>query len=954
MDEGPTTAGSIVGRLKMDRDQWVADMQRTKTDARELGALEPKIKIDADVSTALAKLEQVRAAAEAAGVHTTSSVTATSIPASGSVPSGAAARVDAVAAAERRLALAESASESATARAIVAEMKFEESRDKRKRTAVQVAAAELAVSEAVKRAEAAAERAIIAEEGLAAAQRKAAETALAKAAAEETSTAATVKANEANKTSVNRVGLIVAAVAALVPMMVPLAAFTVGAAGALTMMGVSGVVAIKGIHDEMAAGTSVGHQYTAGIRGLKGDLDTLAHTGAVSMLSSFHTATGDLNNSMPMLNRQVGEFTGFLGRSATNVFAGSLTGARVLEPLMMSISGWVERLSAGFKEWTGNGGLQTFANYAMATLPQVEGFLSSVSAAIMHILEALAPLGSVGMAVFTGIAGAINGLPVQTLSDLIAMVIAGVGAFKLWGMVAPMLATVTEAAALATGSVGLLGASIEIATGPIGWIVAGVSALVAVFAVSAAATQNATAVTESYTAALKADSGAIGENVRQQAIQQLMASGTLAKGKELGISAKVMTDAALGQTEALNQVNGAVATATDKYKNLSNVQNQNGTANGDATRKAVAQKDAIDNVTGALKLNGPALQQAIRDQKLTNEANGLTTASTDAQGTSVDELARKYGMTTAQYIAATDSQHATADQLTATTQAMFIQNNAAGLLKQSLDLLNGKTLSAAGAQNQFDSQLANMSTHMNAAGNKVDRANTLLDGNTAAAVKNRGELINLTSAAEANAQAFRDNGGLAEATRQKLIDMKKAIVDNAVAHGENRAEVQKYIDTLFKIPATIPPTQLEVDAAAAKKEIRDLQLMLDGLHATKIHVAAGLGGGGGLVANSADGSTVKGSGSSSVDSVRMNVAPGEEIVSNKRGQADKYRPLLKAINAGHVPQTMMAGSVAAASAPTQAGRSGDVYHIYPSQGMDEEQFARKVGAVVQYNRRRSA
>jgi hypothetical protein len=923
VDSGPTTVGSIVGKLKMDRDQWAADVQRTKSDARELGSLEPKIKIDADVAAALAKLEQVRRAAEAAGVHTTSSVTATSVPASGSASTGAAAKVDAVAAAERRLALAVSASESATARAIVAEMKFDEQRDKHGRTAAQVAAAELALSEAVKRADNAATRATLAEDTLAAAQRKAAESALAKAAAEETATAATVKANEANSTNVSRTGMIAAAVAALVPMLVPLAAFTIGAAGALTLMGISGIIAVKGIHDEMAAGTTMGQEYTAGIRGLKGDLDVLAHTGAVSMLSSFKTATGDLNNSMPMLNRQVGEFTGFLGRSATNVFAGSLQGARVLEPLMMSISGWVERLSAGFKSWTGNGGLQTFANYAMATLPQVETFLGAVSTAIMHILEALAPLGTVGLAVFTGISGAINGIPVQVLGDLIAALLAGWAAFKLWGLVAPILATVAT-------SMEAVGAAAYIATGPIGWIAAGVSALVAVFAVSVASTQQATAVTDAYTNALKADSGALGENVRAQAIQQLMTTDALDAGKKLGISAKTVTDATLGNADALKVYSAAISGVQDKIK---------GHLKDNTTLTAAdkVQTDAINTLRGAVDGNSASLQKGQGDYKLYQEALGKTTTATDTQGQSVDELARKYGMTTSQYIAAKDSQSKTADQLAITTQAMFVQGDAAGLLKLSLDLLNGNNISAAAAQNAFDSAIANSNTHINAAGKEINRADTLLQGMTASAVANRTELTNQASTAQVAAEGYRGMKDAAgnlvhtqEEVRQKLIDSKQVIIDNAIANGENADEVHAYVDQLFQIPASIPPTRPEFDAAQASADLASYQFKLGQIPTllrTVMTVDQVMGTGVGVLKlpGSSDGSTVGGSGSSGVDSVPMMLAPGEEIISNKQGQADRARPLLKAINAGIVPSSVMAGAVAAA--PASAGSGGGDVHV---------------------------
>jgi hypothetical protein len=935
MDEGPTTAGSIVGRLKMDRDQWVADMARTRDDARELSSLEPTIRVDADIAAALARLEQIRAAAEHAGVNTTATVTTTAVsaPATGSTNSGAASRTDAIAAAERRLALAESASEIASNRATTAEMRLNEVREQGGRTAAQMAAAELTAAEAVQRAEHAAERAVVAEEALASSQERAARAAIEQAAATETAERATVRANEANTTNASRVGMITAAVVALVPMLAPLAAFTIGAAGALTMMGVAGVAAVRGIQSEMIAGTSVGQSYRGGLQGMKADLDALSKTGAAGMLSSFTAVAGTLSASMPTLNRQVAEFSGFLGRTGSNLFSTAMNGLRILEPLMISIAGWVERLSAGFKSWSADGGLQKFAAYAMATLPQVQSALGGLLTLALRLLDGLAPLGTIGLGALTALSGALNALPVQVLGDLVAGVAAAWAAFKLWGFIAPMLAAVTEAAALATGSIALLGASVTIATGPIGWIVAGVAALVTVLAMSAVAADTAAASTASYTAALQADSGALGENVRLTAVKKLADDGALSSAKTLGVSAKTVTDAVLGNSVALKAVNDAVASATDKYKTLSTVQDKNGQANGDATRKAVETKDAIDKVTSSVGLNSSALQQSQADYALQQEALTGVTGVTNAQGQAVDDLARKYGMTTTQYLAATDSQTKTADQLTTTTQAMFIQGNAAGLLKQSLDLLNGKTLSAAGAQNQFDSQIANMSTHMNAAGKEVNRADTLLEGMTASAVKNRGELIGLTTAAEANAQAFRDSGGSAEDTRLKLISMKDEIIKNAIAHGEDAGQVQAFIDKLFQIPATIPPTKLEVDAAQASADLAAYQFKLGQippLLRTVMTVDQVMGTGVGVLKlpGSSDGSTVGGSGSSGVDSVPMMLAPREEIISNKKGQADKYRPLLKAINAGNVPSSVMPATSSSSPAPAGLGATPVTHKHY--------------------------
>jgi hypothetical protein len=169
-----------------------------------------------------------------------------------------------------------------------------------------------------------------------------------------------------------------------------------------------------------------------------------------------------------------------------------------------------------------------------------------------------------------------------------------------------------------------------------------------------------------------------------------------------------------------------------------------------------------------------------------------------------------------------------------------------------------------------------------------------------------------------------------EEVRQKLIDSKQVIIDNAIANGENADEVHAYVDQLFQIPASIPPTRPEFDAAQASADLASYQFKLGQIPTllrTVMTVDQVMGTGVGVLKlpGSSDGSTVGGSGSSGVDSVPMMLAPGEEIISNKQGQADRARPLLKAINAGIVPSSVMAGAVAAA--PASAGSGGGDVHV---------------------------
>ncbi|WP_354573695.1 hypothetical protein [Frigoribacterium sp. UYMn621] len=864
----------------MARDQWVADMAKTKEDAREIGALEPTVRVQATVAEAVAKLKEVAAQASSTGRTQANAQTQVSVAQLRST-----ATANELAVATRRLAAAQSSAGT---------------------SAEQLMLAEAAVDRATRNHATSTTRLTAATAELAAMQKV-------ETVAEEKSTAARVKSNQANQTAVSRMGLIGTAVATLIPMLVPLAAFAVGGAGALTMMGVAGVLAIVGIKREMAEGTVLGQKYGVGIQSLKGNLDELSHTSAVGMLTSYNNVISLSNAAMPMLNRQVGEFSGILGRSGGNLFQGAVQGVRVLEPLLLKVGEYVEGLTSKFAQWTSSGGLQRFASYALGVLPSVERFLGSLGDAVVHLLEALAPLGSVGLTVFTGLFNIISALPVQVLTDLIAAVTWGAVAFKAWGFIAPLLEDIAW-------NMGALGVATEIATGPIGWVIAGVGALIAVLAVSTTSTKSATTAITDYTAAVQADTGAIGENVKAAAAKALLDAGAYSAAKKLGIGAKDLTEAVLHEGAARDRVNQKLEESLRLYE--SSTKESVITAQGQGALAGAATK-----VRDALNQQQGDVHTAIRNYNTLQDALGGTTISTEAQLRATQEQAAAAGVSVSAYLAAQASQKGTADQTQKTTALMYLQNDAAGLLKQQLDLLDGKTISAAQAQNQFDSQIANMGAHIDKTGNAVNRATASLTNNSAAAIANQGELISSTQAAQANAQAFRDNGGSVEATKQKLIDMKQAIVDHAVALGEDRGEVQAFIDKIYQIPASIPPTKIEVDTADALAKLALLNSYLDRWKGNSANLTGTgspkLGSGILTAPGHADGGTVTGVGGPRADSVLRRLSVGEEVI--RTASASQARPFLKAFNDN--PGKALA-SIATPATQTAPPRSGDTFIIH--------------------------
>lgn len=99
----------------------------------------------------------------------------------------------------------------------------------------------------------------------------------------------------------------------------------------------------------------------------------------------------------------------------------------------------------------------------------------------------------------------------------------------------------------------------------------------------------------------------------------------------------------------------------------------------------------------------------------------------------------------------------------------------------------------------------------------------------------------------------------------------------------------------------------------------------------KIHKGAvGAGGSGGLAGllnpGTADGGTITGPRYPYGDKVLTPTAPGEEVISNRHGQADKWRPFLKRINAGLAD----GGTVGPGMTPYAAGTNLTIYFPTPT------------------------
>lgn len=815
MSDGPTTAGSIVGKLKLDKAQWDADVAAAKADARELGALSPTIRVDANVGDAVTKLEAVRAA-------------------------------------------------------------------------------ETGVDDGNK------------------------------------------NMGQSAGGAASRMALVAGAVAALIPLLPALAGYMVGVSGALAGMGAAGILAIFGVKNAMDEGTSAGNQFAAGIEQLKTGFNQLANTAAAGLLDSFNQSVGMLNDALPSLNSQISKFAQQLGTVGTLLLSGVLNAFKVLNPLFVQAGAYVEQLAVGFQKWTANGGLQKFTTMAVAMFPQVAQALGAIATAVLNVVQAMAPLGSVMLTTLTVIGNVVSFLTSAlgpAFAPIVAGALAAVGAFKLMGVVEPIIVRITAA-------LGGLAAAEDLALGPIGWVVAAATALGAAFLVAASSTDAAATAQADFTAAVQQDNGIVGQAVRQQAAKLLGDEKALVAAQNLGIATKTLTNATTGQVDAQKKLESQIAALKSKQSEWqTNVESGTKTiaAGSAAQRKAAQDLETLTNSYEGIKKK---IKDTISAYNDVANSQGLATISSRAQLQAQTELAARYGMTLPAFLAAQGAQKQNADQADATTHALQLENDAASLLVNAFNKLNGTNLGVAQAQT---AAAAATNTLMDSLTNNT----TAIDGNSKGAVANQQALEGKVAADQAAAEAIAKQTGSTEAGTKAFAASRQALIDQLTASHQLTPAIQALIDKYYAVPPVVK-TKAEMDADAAVAKAAELKAKLDhiqrvidiqvNMHTNSLATAGvtSLGSRGsqaqadGGTIHAAAGMTVPGAMYPYGDSVHAMLAPSEEVISNRFGQASAYRPLLKAVNAGASPAQV--ASIANRYAGTSTAQPVNVRVTLASKG----------------------
>lgn len=721
--------------------------------------------------------------------------------------------------------------------------------------------------------------------------------------------------NNTNAGGVQKWQLMAAAIVAVLPLIAPLAGYALGVAGAFAGMGAAGALAIYGIIKATKDATVTGEAYKSGLASLKTALDSLGSTAADAMLGSFKQAVAQINAALPILNSQINTFGRILGNVGNSVLSSAISALRILNPLFVEASAYVLKLAQSFQSWAQGGGLQKFTDYARTQLPLVANMLGQLAAAALHIVDALAPLGTVVVQGITLLGAAINAIPLPLLLDVAAAAAAGFAAFKLWGLIQPILSTVAT-------SIGAVGVATQLAEGPIGWVTAGISALAAVLAVSVTAQQQATQGAIDFANALQLDNDKIAENVRLTAVKKLHDDGAIAAGHLLGYTTQQMTAAATGNAAAMSDLNSKMA---ETEKRLAST----GAATGEGTKKQNDQYRALKTLKQGFSEVGAELAQGkTREQEIKDATAGAnTTLATNA------------------------------DLLTALKDASDKAATATDKLSKQLSGMGQVNLSASQANIAYEQSIADAASTAKQYGQSLDLT-------TDAGRRNMSALDSIASSAVALISAQAKAGTSTDVLTQNMGAARQSFITAAEAAGATAAQANQLADQYGLIPknvttaiATSGVPQAEADVARINAALASINRLITVrvqtimTNATNPNTTFGLGNGGinvtgkreGGTITAAGGLTVPGGGSSSVDSVPALLAPGEEVVSNMNGQASFWRSALKMMNSGNrlgVAREVARLTGAPTSQPNVTNKSQkNVYHI---NGFGSEDVARQI------------
>lgn len=724
--------GSILGYLKLDRSDWDAELRAASAKADELGRNSPNIKIGTNAPTAIAQLAAVAGAVrrlqDAQGAESVAQSKLSDLQSKGE------ADASKLAAAEERVARAHRATSAAT---------------------IALAGAHDKNDQAMARAEADASKLAASTDKLAASSKKSAD-----------------KAKEASF----QYRLLADSIALVGPAVSPILGATAGAALGLTALGAAGYLAFGGIKMEMQNASALGQKFAGGLGVLGTDLQTLQETAAGGVLKGFEASVTSLNSSMPSLNTTIAVLSTQVGSITAHTMAGFVALIEHLQPLFVSVGQVVDALAAKFEHWAqSSSGISSFVAYAQAQLPHVITVITSLVEVVGHLLQGLAPLGSVSLTALGALSAALAAIPVDVLRVLVPLVVSTYTAFRVYSGInallvpvntaliahaatvaststANALAVTDEATAVAEAKLAEAQA-VAAASAAIVASTAGTASLFQAEAVSAgAAAEEITASWAGTTSLFATDSTLIAEAAAEQVVAyQAAADAAIVSAEEIIVASKAEAEAAgvagagiAAMLGPLAAVAVGVTLLTMSFSNNDSSARANAQSVSSFTDALIQSKGAIDATVQSQIIKQLTDSKAISDADALGLSTGLVyaavtgnkqaldqvnTATEKYAGTSgkagqvvdrfsanINQMAKNFASAAAAAKVQADAVAQTTQALSGMTAAQRAQFNASDISATSMAVL-GNMYGITAAQAQNYAQIAGITAAQISAGN---------------------------------------------------------------------------------------------------------------------------------------------------------------------------------------------------------------------------------------------
>jgi TP901 family phage tail tape measure protein len=455
-------------------------------------------------------------------------------------------------------------------------------------------------------------------------------------------------------------------------------------------------------------------------------------------------------------------------------------------------------LVTGRGAWEDNNALaEEAAKRYDTTAAKIQVAKNEINDAAISFGSVLLPAIAAVMGTLGDFAGIIGDLPEPLKTIAVVLTAAAAALFLLGGaalLALPRIALLRTEIAKAGINAGVLRGSLKLAAGAINPLTIGISAAVVGLGFFISAHQEAQQRVDDFTEAIKADSGALGENTRIAAVNALTKADLFQVAQQFGIAQATLTDAALGEADALAEVAAAIA----------------------------LYRDAQDGATIAGKAGEVALSGTESSARHLERALGILNGEmTEAQIRALDEAAAMEGSADANKDGTISAEeHAAAEA--GLSVELEKAASAAETLQLALDELAGDQLDARAAASAYEQSLDDLRVELR-------RGAKTLDLNTQAGRDNDAAIRRNIDDAIAHGVAVAQQSGSVQKGSRIIIEHVEALKDQMRQAGFTRREIKNYIDMLNLTPAEIR-TQVRLETQAARNDLLSYREQLNALN----------------------------------------------------------------------------------------------------------------------------